>query len=313
MKTITFRNGDKMPLFGLGTYQSKAEELHKAIITAIKDGYRLIDCAAYYKNEKIVGEALKEAFDKGLAKREDIFVTSKLWNNNHAPEHVEEALRNTLRDLQLDYLDLYLIHWPIALKHEAELPQKASDLLSPEECPLTATWKAMENVQEKGLCKHIGVSNFSIKKLKEIIATAKIKPEMDQVEMHPYLQQNELYRFCQAEGIYLTAYSPLGRNMPIKGKAGLTREPIIIDLAKKYNCTPAQIIIAWGVERGIVIIPKSVHPERIKENIKALDIKLTKEDLQQIATLDSHTRMTDGSAWVLPGGPYTIKNIWDEN
>jgi alcohol dehydrogenase (NADP+) len=167
-------------------------------------------------------------------------------------------------------------------------------------------------MQAKGLCKHIGVSNFSIPKLKELIAVAKNKPEMNQVEMHPYLQQNELFQFCQSEGIYLTAYSPLGRNLPIKNKPGLTNEPIIINLAKKYNCTPAQIIIAWGVQRGIVIIPKSVHPERIKENIKSLDINISPEDMTKIATLDSHTRMTDGSAWIFPNGPYTMKNIWDE-
>ena len=145
-----------------------------------------------------------------------------------------------------------------------------------------------------------------------LIAMAKNKPEMNQVEMHPYLQQNELFQFCQSEGIYLTAYSPLGRNLPIKNKPGLTNEPIIINLAKKYNCTPAQIIIAWGVQRGIMIIPKSVHPERIKENIKSLDINISPEDMTQIATLDSHTRMTDGSAWIFPNGPYTMKNIWDE-
>ena len=312
MKTITFRNGDPMPLFGLGTYQSKANELHDAIISALKDGYRLIDCAAYYKNEEIIGAALQETFTSGLVKREELFITSKLWNNNHAPEHVEEALRKTLHDLRLDYLDLYLIHWPIALKHDIEYPRQASDLLSLEECPLTETWKAMEQKQAKGLCRHIGVSNFSIPKLKELIAVAKNKPEMNQVEMHPYLQQNELFRFCQSEGIYLTAYSPLGRNLPIKNKPGLTNEPIIIDLAKKYNCTPAQIIIAWGVQRGIVIIPKSVHPERIKENIKSLDINISPEDMTKIATLDSHTRMTDGSAWIFPDGPYTMKNIWDE-
>ena len=312
MKTITFRNGDKMPLFGLGTYQSKTNDLHDAIISAIKDGYRMIDCAAYYKNEQIIGDTLQEVFNEDLVKREDLFITSKLWNNNHAPEHVEEALRNTLHDLRLDYLDLYLIHWPIALKHEIEYPQKASDLFSLEECPLIETWKAMEEMQAKGLCRHIGVSNFSIPKLQELIAGAKIKPEMDQVEMHPYLQQKELLQFCQSEGILMTAYSPLGRNLPIKDKPGLTREPIIVNLAKKYNCTPAQIIIAWGVQRGIVIIPKSVHPERIKENINSLNINLSKEDMTQIATLDSHTRMTDGSAWIFPGGPYTMKNIWDE-
>lgn len=313
MKTITLGNGDKMPLIGLGTYLSKAKELHHAIKEAVKDGYRLIDCAAYYKNETTIGEALKEVCNKGFVKREELFVTSKLWNNNHAPEHVEEALRNTLHDLQLEYLDLYLIHWPIALKHEVELPQQTSDLLSLQECPLTETWKAMEEVQAKGLCRHIGVSNFSIPKLKELIAVANIKPEIDQVEMHPYLQQEELLQFCQSEGIFLMGYSPLGRNLPIKNKIGIIHEPIITDLAQKYRCTPAQIIIAWGIQRGIVIIPKSVNPERIQENINSLDIKLSNEDIRHISTMNIHARMTDGSAWVLPGGPYTTKNIWDEH
>lgn len=302
-----------MPLLGLGTYKSLDNELHEAIISAIKTGYRMIDCAAYYKNEKTIGEALQEAFRQGLVKREEMFITSKLWNNNHAPEHVEEALRNTLRDLQLDYLDLYLIHWPVALKHDIGSPEKASDLLSLEECPLTETWKAMELVQEKALCRHIGVSNFSIPKLKELIAMARIKPEMNQVEMHPYLQQQELLDFCRSEQILMTAYSPLGRNMPIKNKVGLTREPIIMDIARQHHCSPTQLIIAWGMQRGIAIIPKSVHPGRIEENYKSTDITLSPDEMKQIATLDSHTRMTDGSAWVFPGGPYTIKNIWDEN
>lgn len=313
MKTIKYKNGDPMPLLGLGTYKSLDNELHEAIISAIKTGYRMIDCAAYYKNEKPIGEALQEAFRQGLVKREEMFITSKLWNNNHAPEHVEEALRNTLRDLQLDYLDLYLIHWPVALKHDIGSPEKASDLLSLEECPLTETWKAMELVQEKALCRHIGVSNFSIPKLKELIAMARIKPEMNQVEMHPYLQQQELLDFCRSEQILMTAYSPLGRNMPIKNKVGLTREPIIMDIARQHHCSPTQLIIAWGMQRGIAIIPKSVHPGRIEENYKSTDITLSPDEMKQIATLDSHTRMTDGSAWVFPGGPYTIKNIWDEN
>ena len=159
MKTITFRNGDPMPLFGLGTYQSKANELHDAIISALKDGYRLIDCAAYYKNEEIIGAALQETFTSGLVKREELFITSKLWNNNHAPEHVEEALRKTLLDLRLDYLDLYLIHWPIALKHDIEYPQQASDLLSLEECPSRRLGKRWNKCRQKG---YANISGFRI-------------------------------------------------------------------------------------------------------------------------------------------------------
>lgn len=156
MKTITFRNGDPMPLFGLGTYQSKANELHDAIISALKDGYRLIDCAAYYKNEEIIGAALQETFTSGLVKREELFITSKLWNNNHAPEHVEEALRKTLHDLRLDYLDLYLIHWPIALKHDIEYPQQASDLLSSKNVPSRRLGKRWNKCRQRTMQAYRG-------------------------------------------------------------------------------------------------------------------------------------------------------------
>lgn len=186
MTHLTFRNNDQMPLFGLGTWKSPPNDAYHAVFEAIKIGYRHIDCAHIYKNEKEIGEAFAKAFKEGWVKREELWITSKLWNDCHEEQHVLPALKQTLQDLQLDYLDLYLIHWPVAVKHGVDFASNREDFLSPEEAPLKKTWAAMEKGFELGLTRHIGVSNFNIAKLKEILATARIRPEMNQVELHPF-------------------------------------------------------------------------------------------------------------------------------
>ena len=309
MNTLKFSNGDTMPNLGLGSWLSKPTEVYDAVIEAVKSGYRHIDCAYIYKNEKEIGEALQFVFLEGIAKREELFITSKLWNNFHAPEQVEPAIAKSLKDLQLEYLDLYLIHWPIAFRNEQA--KTADDLISLDEIPLTDTWKAMERVKEYGLTRHIGVSNFSIPKLNELIENSTIKPEVNQVESHPYFQQDELIDFCKSQNIIVTAYSPLGSRHLMKSDETMTKNPVIVNIAQKYNCTEAQLILAWGMQRGTAVIPKSVNTERIHENYRSLQVQLDESDMSELAKLNRNSRNAKGLFAVIPGGPYTYESIWD--
>jgi len=317
MKNIIYRNNDAMSALGLGTWKSNPGEVYDAVLEAIKVGYRHIDCAMIYGNEKEIGKALQKAFSSGIVKREELWITSKLWCNSHGEANVMPALKSTLNNLQLDYLDLYLVHWPVALKPDVIFPEKGEDLLSLEERPIIKTWKGMEAMVSKGLTRHIGVCNFSIKKLKSLSAIAAIKPEMNQVEMHPFLQQSTLLEYCKKEGIYITAYSPLGSpdrsaQMKADNEPSLLENPVISAIAQKYGCSTAQILIAWALERGTSVIPKSVNAGRIKQNYEAESIQLDKEDMDQIAKLDRHFRYVNGKFWALPRSTYTVANLWDE-
>lgn len=317
MKTLTFANKDTMPHLGLGTWKSESGEVGAAVQEAINVGYRHIDCAAIYGNEAEIGEALAETINHEVD-RKALWVTSKLWNSDHKAGDVEPALRKTLSDLKLDYLDLYLMHWPVALKPSVGFPESADDFLSLDEAPLSATWEAMEACVRKGLCRHIGVSNFGIANLKRLMEKAATKPEMNQVELHPLLQQKELLDFCREQGIHATAYSPLGsmdrpddfkkENEPVP-----MEHPVIKNIADAHEASPAQILIAWALHRDTAVIPKSVKPEHIRANFEAAEIELSGEELSAIAGLDRSYRFIDGNIWEQDGSPYTTEWLWRGN
>jgi len=317
MRTASFANGDRMPLLGLGTWKAAPGKVGAAVREAIRLGYRHIDCASVYGNEPEVGEAIRGAIETGEVQREELWITSKLWCNAHGRENVEPALRRTLTDLGLEWLDLYLVHWPVPIRPGVAFPSSGADLLPPEQVPLSDTWKGMEAVLEMGLSRHIGVSNFSSRKQSELLAHCLIKPEVNQVERHPLLQQHQLLADCAASGVHVTAYSPLGsgdRPAALKGadEPVLLENPVIGAIAAEQGCSPAQVLIAWQLQGGLSTIPKSVSPARLRENLAAADLQLTHADLERIAGLDQHCRLVDGSFWLLDGSPWTLQRLWDE-
>lgn len=290
MKYVTLNTDYKMPLIGLGTWKSAEEKIYQAVRWAIKAGYQHVDCAAVYGNEETVGQALHDAVAEGDIERKNLFVTSKLWNTAHKPADVRPALEQSLKDLQTDYLDLYLIHWPIA---EDPLSGEALDI------PQEETWAEMEKAQKDGLVRSIGVSNFTQTKLKDLMDKAEIMPAVNQVEIHPYLAQNDLVEFCRENQIVVTAYAPLGSGdrpdtMKEAGEPSLLADQVVADIAKKNSATPAQVLIAWGLTRGLVEIPKSVQFDRIEENLGALNVTLDDDDMKRLNAIDETFRFVTG-------------------
>jgi alcohol dehydrogenase (NADP+) len=314
-RSIEFENGDQMPILGLGTWKSKPGEVRQAVYWAIEAGYRHIDCAAIYQNEREVGQGIGDAIADGHARRKDLFVTSKLWNDSHRYEDVRPALEKSLTDLRLDYLDLYLIHWPISFKAGVGFASNREEFYTYKDVPLTQTWDAMQEQKASGSTRHIGVSNFNQAKLGELIAMGGDKPEMNQVEMHPFLLQRGLVDFCRSQGIHLTAYSPLGspdsRGERHKNDPKLLENPVVAVIAEKYGVSPGQVLIAWSISRDIAVIPKSVSKSRIIENFQAAELSLDSEDLERLANIGVAHRFVDGSFFTGPQSPYKPNDLWD--
>lgn len=260
--TVALHNGVHMPWFGLGVYKvTDQSEIVEVVSAALKNGYRHIDTASFYQNEEGVGKGIR---DSGIS-REDIFVTSKVWNDEQGYEETLIAFDNSLKRLGMDYLDLYLIHWPVARKFKE-------------------TWKALEKLYREGRVRAIGVSNFHVHHLQDLMKDAEIKPMVNQIEYHPHLTQEEVHAFCKKEGIQLEAWSPLKRGI-------LLDEPVLIEIGQKYSKTPAQIILRWDLQTEVITIPKSSNVERLKENADIFDFELTSEEMKQISSLNKNDRV----------------------
>jgi len=260
--TVRLNNGVQMPVLGLGVYQTPPERVtQNAVKFALKVGYRHVDTARIYGNEADVGEAIRES---GIP-RKDLFVTTKLWNSNQGYDSTLRACEASLMRLGLDYLDLYLVHFPV--------PDVRKE-----------SWRAMEVLLKKGRCRAIGVSNFTIRHLEELIGESHVIPSLNQVEFHPFLYQKELLKYCQKQGIQVEAYSPLARGERLK-------HPRIGSLAEKYAKTPAQLMIRWGLQRGLVVIPKSTREERIRENSQVFDFDISDDDIRSLDSLNEDLRL----------------------
>ncbi|XP_033222483.1 aldo-keto reductase family 1 member B1 [Belonocnema kinseyi] len=293
---LEFSNGNKMPAFGLGTYLSKPNEVEEAVKYAIDLGYRSIDTAYVYQNENEVGKAIQVKIQDGTIKREDIFVTTKLWNTFHKEEQVVSACKESLRKLGLDYVDLYLIHSPMAFKEGPELvPVNEAGKVSTVDIDYLETWKGMEECSRQGLARNIGVSNFNSEQITRLLAAATIKPVNNQVELNININQKRLTEFCNSRGITITGYTPLGRpGNPESGDRDIPNfleNPKIIELAKKYGKTSAQIALRFVIQLGAAVIPKSVTRSRIKENFEIFDFELTENEMKILEALETGKRV----------------------
>ncbi|XP_076252981.1 aldo-keto reductase family 1 member B1-like isoform X2 [Rhynchophorus ferrugineus] len=310
---VTLNNGMQFPMFGLGTWLAPLGECENAVYHAIKCGYRLIDCAWLYGNEKEVGAGVRKAINEGIVKREDIFITTKLWNTFHEREDVVPAIKRSLENLGFDYVDLYLIHWPVACKNsgvfDIHFPFKDAVYYDHDFCQ---TWEGMEECVDLGLAKSIGLSNFNSVQVQKILDHARIKPVMNQIEVNPTLNQKPLTAFCRERGIHITAYSPFGSparpwRKPDEPVVDLD-DPKLIAIGQKYGKTTAQIILRYLIQLDVIPIPKSSNLDRIASNIQVFDFKLAPEDMKIMDSFNCNARAVHAEE-LLESNQYPFRGV----
>lgn len=302
LSSVTFHNGQKMPIVGLGTWQSPPAEVTTAVDVALELGYRHIDTAFMYQNEAEIGTTLKKWFDSGKLKREDVFIVTKLPPIGNRAECVEKFLTKSLEALQVDYVDLYLIHVPVGFKDKGDGSLWPTDetgaMMTDPSTDHISLWKAMEAQVDAGRTRSIGLSNFNSRQIARIVKSARIRPANLQVELNVYFQQRELVAFCRALDITVCAYAPIGSpglatfvkarggTMPESAKLDPLTDPVVLAIAKQHNKTAAQVLLRHCMQRDIVVIPKSTNPGRIKENFQVFDFELSEAEVEQIDALD---------------------------
>lgn len=290
MRKILLNNEVEMPIEGLGTFKIDKAEVYKMIRWAVKLGVYHFDCASIYGNEEEVGFAIYDALNEDNIKREELFITSKLWNDAHSPKDVEKALDLSLKNLGVEYLDLFLIHWPVAQVSGTKMPNSDEDMLALDDVLLIDTWKELEKLYRKGKVRAIGVSNFGIKNLSNLLQNSDINPMVNQIERHPYLQQNELLDWMKKNNIAVTAHTPLGGD---SGK--ILSDSVIVEIASKNNVSPAEVCLAWNMLSDVVVIPKAYDENQLKENVRAINLKLDADDVKKINELDKNMRFVEGN------------------
>ncbi|KAI8888413.1 4-dihydromethyltrisporate dehydrogenase [Backusella circina FSU 941] len=306
MSTITLnRTGDKMPLAGFGTARIPAEETAQVVYNAIKTGYRLIDGALLYNNEDQVGEGVRRAIDEGIVKREELFIVGKLWNHYHAKEHVRPTFDRTYKSYGLDYIDLYLVHFPVATEYVPIEDGKDITFFNDdkkfilEPSPMYECWAEMEKLVDAGLVRNIGISNFNVQSTVDLLTYCKYKPATLEIEHHPYLQQKRLIDWVKTKDIHTIAYASFGPAVynavpkSIAHLPSLFTHPVIEKISKKHSKGPGEILLRWAVQRDIVVIPKSVNVERMKSNLDLFSFNLDDKEMEAIAAMDEKARFND--------------------
>ena len=316
-------NGQEIPCIGMGTFGSdrfSPEQVSQAVAGAIRCGYRLFDCAAVYGNEDLIGKVFEDAIKEGVVKREELFITSKVWNDKHGQGDVLLSCAQTLKDLRLDYVDFYFVHWPFPNYHA---PGCDGDSRNPDSKPFSteefmATWRQMERLYDMGLVKNLGMSNMTIPKLEAVLPLCRIRPTVIEMELHPCFQQPELYDYAVSEGIQPVGFCPIGS--PTRPDRDTTPDdvadiqvPELVEIAKAHGVHPAVICLKWAVQRGQIPIPFSVHENEYVSNLKCTTIDpLTEEEMATLKSIDKNCRLIKGQVFLWPGAT-DWRDLWDED